>query len=146
MKKYLLFILTLCLLLVGCQKKEELLKTSTEIRNNSKAVLEIYGNDDAVSKIVFTTTASKLNEEEIKEHQNKFNKQFDNLKDKKFINLDQKIENDTLNFRFTLDTSKREYISELVELKLLPESVKTNDKLTLNEVIKIYETQGFVFD
>ena len=146
MKKYLLIILALCLVLVGCQKKEELLKTSTELYSNSKEVLEIYGHDDVVTKVVITETRSNLSDEQIMKLKEVYNKYTDILKDKKYIHLEQKIENNVVTDSTYLDMSNKEYIAGLVELKELPEFVKVNDKLTLNEAIKIYESYGYKFD
>lgn len=146
MKKYLLIILALCLVLVGCQKKEQLLKTSTELYSNSKEVLEIYGHDDIVTKVVITETRSNLSDEQIMKLKEVYNKYTDILKDKKYIHLEQKIENNVVTDSTYLDMSNKEYIVGLVELKELPEFVKVNDKLTLNEAIKIYESYGYEFD
>lgn len=146
MKKYLLIILALCLVLVGCQKKEELLKTSTELYSNSKEVLEIYGHDDIVTKVVITETYSDLDEEEIANFQQKLETEKESIKDKKYVKLDQKIEENIVTDIITMDMSKKEYISGLAELKALPEFVKTNDNLTLTEAIKIYESYGYKFD
>ena len=146
MKKYLLIILALCLVLVGCQKKEQLLKTSTELYSNSKEVLEIYGHDDIVTKVVITETRSNLSDEQIMKLKEVYNKYTDILKDKKYIHLDQKIENNVVTDSTYLDMSNKEYIVGLVELIELPEFVKVNDKLTLNEAIKIYESYGYEFD
>lgn len=146
MKKYLFIILTLCLVLVGCQKKEELLKTSTELYNNSKEVLEIYGYDDVVSKIIITETYSNLTKNEISDYQKKLEKEKKDIKDKKYVQLDQKIEENIVTNIITMDISKKEYIPGLVELKALPEFVKTNDKLTLTKAVKIFESYGYKFD
>lgn len=75
-----------------------------------------------------------------------YNKYTDILKDKKYIHLEQKIENNVVTDSTYLDMSNKEYIVGLVELKELPEFVKVNDKLTLNEAIKIYESYGYEFD